>query len=112
MKKYVFMIMMSVAVWGTITAQSPRKQNRTPEQQTEQQVKRLDKKLNLSDQQEKEMKTLYEDFFKEQSASSNNKRAKREELDKKIEALLTDEQKKTYNEMKKEQKQKPQKGRR
>lgn len=70
---------------------------RTPEQM----VEKLDEKLNLTDEQEKQITTLYTDFFK-QELSREERRTAMQELNKKIEALLTDEQKTAFEQMKKE----------
>lgn len=103
MKKVVLLAIMAVTILGTATAQYPQqRQKLTPEQRTEQQMKRLDEKLQLSDSQKEEIKALFTDFFQQQSSSFKEQRTKREALDKKIEALLTDDQKKIYSEMRKE----------
>ena len=64
-------------------------------------VEKLDKKLNLTDEQEKQITTLYADFFKQELSREERKTAM-QELNKKIEALLTDEQKTAFEQMKKE----------
>ncbi len=64
-------------------------------------MEKLDKKLNLTDEQEKQITTLYADFFK-QELSREERRTAMQELNKKIEALLTDEQKTAFEQMKKE----------
>ena len=64
-------------------------------------VEKLDEKLNLTDEQEKQITTLYTDFFK-QELSREERRTAMQELNKKIEALLTDEQKTAFEQMKKE----------
>ena len=67
----------------------------------QQMVEKLDEKLNLTDEQEKQITTLYTDFFK-QELSREERRTAMQELNKKIEALLTDEQKTAFEQMKKE----------
>lgn len=57
--------------------------------------------MNLTDEQEKQITTLYTDFFK-QELSREERRTAMQELNKKIEALLTDEQKTAFEQMKKE----------
>lgn len=97
MKKILFVAL--VAMLGLQSADAQRKggNTRTPEQM----VEKLDKKLNLTDEQEKQITTLYADFFK-QELSREERRTAMQELNKKIEALLTDEQKTAFEQMKKE----------
>lgn len=97
MKKILFVAL--VAMLGLQPADAQRKggDTRTPEQM----VEKLDKKLNLTDEQEKQITTLYADFFK-QELSREERRTAMQELNKKIEALLTDEQKTAFEQMKKE----------
>lgn len=99
MKKIVLLVMIAIASWETADAQRRNKQNVSTEQRVEQQVKTLDKKLNLSDEQELKVKQLYEDFFNAKISREQRKNQKLE-LNKKIESLLTAEQKKIYSTMK------------
>lgn len=97
MKKILFVSL--VAMLGLQSADAQRKggNTRTPEQM----VEKLDEKLNLTDEQEKQITTLYADFFKQELSRKERKTAM-QELNKKIEALLTDEQKTAFEQMKKE----------
>lgn len=97
MKKILFVAF--VAMLGLQPADAQRKggNTRTPEQM----VEKLDKKLNLTDEQEKQITALYADFFK-QEVSREERKTAMQELNKKIEALLTDEQKTAFEQMKKE----------
>lgn len=97
MKKILFVAL--VAMLGLQSADAQRKggNTRTPEQM----VEKLDEKLNLTDEQEKQITTLYADFFKQELSREERKTAM-QELNKKIEALLTDEQKTAFEQMKKE----------
>ena len=99
MKKIVLLVMIAIASWGTADAQRRNKQNVSTEQRVEQQVKTLDKKLNLSDEQELKVNQLYEEFFNAKISREQRKNQKLE-LNKKIESLLTAEQKKIYSTMK------------
>ena len=94
MKKILLVAL--VAMLGMQPADAQRKggNTRTPEQM----VEKLDEKLNLTD---KQITTLYTDFFK-QELSREERRTAMQELNKKIEALLTDEQKTAFEQMKKE----------
>ena len=96
MKKILFLAL--VALLGVHTADAPRKGGtRTPEQI----VENLDKKLNLTDEQEKQITELYTEFFKKE-LSREERRSEMEKLNEKIISLLTDEQKEAFEQMKKE----------
>lgn len=95
MKKILFLAFVAMLCSQTIDAQRKDGNKRTPEQM----VERLDKKLNLTDEQEKQIKYLYTDFFNQKVAKEERK-AKKKELDSKIISLLTDEQKAEFEKMK------------
>lgn len=97
MKKILFVALVVMLGLQPADAQCKGGNTRTPEQM----VEKLDKKLNLTDEQEKQITTLYADFFK-QELSREERRTAMQELNKKIEALLTDEQKTAFEQMKKE----------
>jgi len=63
----------------SVNAQRKEGKTRTPEQM----VEKLDKKLNLTDEQEKQITTLYSDFFK-QDLSREERKSAMQELEKKI----------------------------
>ncbi len=69
----------------------------------EQQVSNLKKELNLTDKQTEKIMVLYTDFKKKMKSAGEKSReqinSKRKELEKQVQALLTDEQKKTYQKM-------------
>ena len=81
----------------SVNAQRKEGKTRPPEQM----VEKLDKKLNLTGEQEKQITTLYSDFFK-QDLSREERKSAMQELEKKITSLLTDEQKEAFEQMKKE----------
>ena len=97
MKKIIFLALMGMLTLQSVNAQRKEGKNRTPEQI----VEKLDKKLNLNDEQEKQITTLYSDFFK-QDLSREERKSAMQELEKKITSLLTDEQKEAFEQMKKE----------
>ena len=97
MKKILFLALMGLWSVQYVAAQRKGGNARTPEQM----VEKLDEKLNLTDEQEKQITTLYTDFFKQELSREERKTAM-QELNKKIEALLTDEQKTAFEQMKKE----------
>lgn len=97
MKKIIFLALMGMLTLQSVNAQHKEGKNRTSEQM----VEKLDKKLNLTDEQEKQITTLYSDFFK-QDLSRDERKSAMQELEKKITSLLTDEQKEAFEQMKKE----------
>lgn len=103
MKKILFLALMAMLGMQQVDAQRKGGNARTPEQM----VERLDQKLNLTDEQEKQIMALYTDFFK-QDLSREERRAAMQELNKKITALLTDEQKTAFEQMKEERPQRKQ----
>ena len=88
---------MGMLTLQSVNAQRKEGKTRTPEQM----VEKLDKKLNLTDEQEKQITTLYSDFFK-QDLSREERKSAMQELEKKITSLLTDEKKEAFEQMKKE----------
>lgn len=99
MKKILFLAL--VTMLGMQSADAQQKGGNDRKRTPEQMVERLDQKLNLTDEQEKQITTLYTDFFKKE-LSREERRTAMQELEKKISALLTDEQKEAYEQMKKE----------
>lgn len=97
MKKIIFLALMGMLTLQSVNAQRKEGKTRTPKQM----VEKLDKKLNLTDEQEKQITTLYSDFFK-QDLSREERKSAMQELEKKITSLLTDEQKEAFEQMKKE----------
>ncbi|MGM9779304.1 MAG: Spy/CpxP family protein refolding chaperone [Prevotella sp.] len=71
----------------------------------EEQVANMHKELNLTSSQQKKLTALYQDFNNKRQEntqmSREQMRTERENLDKQVSALLTDTQKKKFEEMKK-----------
>lgn len=99
MKKILFLAL--VAMLGMQSADAQQKGGNNRKRTPEQIVKNLDRKLDLTEEQEKQITTLYTDFFKKE-LSREERRTAMQEVEKKVTSLLTDEQKKTYEQMKKE----------
>lgn len=99
MKKILFFALVVVLGLQNVNAQRKKDGGKSPEQM----VERLDKKLNLTDEQEKQVAELYKEFFS-QKISREDRKAKMEELDSKISLLLNEEQKSELEKMKKSQK--------
>lgn len=99
MKKILFLAL--VAMLGVQSADAQRRGGNDRKRTPEQIVKNLDEKLDLTDEQEKQITALYTDFFKKE-LSREERRTAMQEVEKKVTSLLTDEQKKAYEQMKKE----------
>lgn len=97
MKKILFLALMGLCSLQYVAAQRKGGNTRTPEQM----VGKLDQKLNLTDEQEKQIVALYTDALK-QKLSREERKAAMQEVDKKIVSLLTDEQKVAFEKMKQE----------
>ena len=112
MKKTFLLALMAVFATSTVMAQEfePRGERRgpDPDKRIEHQIKRLDKKLKLNEDQQKQLKEFYEEFDKAQMARMEQVRQMekkdREALDGKIKSILTEEQKAKYDEMKEKEK--------
>lgn len=100
MKKILFLALMGLWSVQYVAAQRKGGNARTPEQM----VEKLDQKLNLTDEQEKQIVALYTDALK-QDLSREERKVAMQEVDKKIVSLLTDEQKTAYEKMKQERSQ-------
>lgn len=98
MKKIVLLACIVFATIGTTDAQRRNRQQMDSAQRVEQIMKNLDEKLNLSDEQEQKIKTLYEEFFN-QKISREQRKVKKQELDEAVKALLTEEQKEVFGQM-------------
>ena len=100
MKKFALLTVLALLGFGSMSAQRGDKR---PQMSVEQRVEKLKKELNLTDDQVKQVTTLYTDFQKKmQSAEKGNReqmRAERDKLNKQVEAVLTDEQKKSFKKM-------------
>lgn len=112
MKKTFLLALMAVVATIAVTAQETEQRGDRrapdPEKRIEHQVKRLDKKLKLTDEQKQQLKEFYGEFDKTQMARMEQVRLQekkdRDALDGKINSILTDEQKAKYAEMKEQDK--------
>ena len=100
MKKFALLTILALLGFGSMSAQ---KGNRRPQMSVEKRVERLKKELNLTDDQVKQVTTLYTDFQKKMQSAEKGSReqmcAERDKLNKQVEAVLTDEQKKSFKKM-------------
>lgn len=112
MKKTLLLALMAIVATTAVTAQDFEKRGERrgldPEQRIEKQVKRLEKKLKLTEDQQKQLKEFYGEFDKAQMARMQQMRQQelkdREALNGKINSILTEEQKAKYAEMKEKDK--------
>lgn len=112
MKRLVVLTAIALMGFGTMFAQRGGGRHRMS---VEEQVSNLKKELSLTDEQTKKVTALYTDFqnkMKEAEGDSREKmRSEREKLDKQVEALLTDDQKKAFQQMKSQHQRGPGQGR-
>lgn len=112
MKKTVLLALMAVVATTAVTAQDFEqrgdRRGPDPEKRIEHQVKRLDKKLKLTDEQKQLLMEYYGEFDKAQMVRMEQVRQMemkdREALDGKIKSILTEDQKAKYDEMKEKEK--------
>lgn len=112
MKKTLLLALMAIVATSTVMAQDMDergdRRGPDPEKRIEHQIKRLDKKLKLTEEQQNKLKEYYGEFDKAQQARMIQMRQMekrdREALDGKIKSILTDEQKVKYDEMKDKEK--------
>lgn len=105
MKNILFLAVMAVMCTQTIDAQRKGGDRARKQPSPEQMVQKMDKKLNLTEEQEKQIIELYKDFFA-QKYSREERKTKMQELETKINSLLTAEQQTAYKEMNAERKKK------
>ena len=110
-KTILFSLMAAIAITACALSQQDgdkkedgSRRGPSPEMRINKQVKKLDKKLDLTDEQEQLLKQYYTEFDQLQQARMEQmrqqERREREDLDKKINSILTDEQKAKYSELK------------
>ena len=111
MKKTILVALMAIVATTAVTAQeSDQREHRgdNSEKRVERQVKRLDKKLQLTDEQKLQIKEIYSEFDKADQARKEQMRLQerkdREALNGKINSILTEEQKAKFADMKSKEK--------
>lgn len=109
MKRLIVCALLALVFLAPVRAQRPARRPMSTEQRVEMQVRRLDARLNLDDEQEKAIAELYTEFFKQNHPASERKKQV-EMLNKKIEALLTDAQKSEFAKMRQERQERPKRG--
>ncbi len=111
MKKTILVALMAIVATTAVTAQESDQRERrgdNSEKRVERQVKRLDKKLQLTDEQKLQIKEIYSEFDKADQARKEQMRLQerkdREALNGKINSILTEEQKAKFADMKTKEK--------
>ena len=110
MKKILLSAIIAMTCLPTIYAQQPQRDRRaavTPEKI----VQRMDRALDLTDEQEKELTALYTDFYKDlkekkqdnTKGSRKERKLQRQEFNQKMNAILTPEQQQKWADIKKAQ---------
>jgi hypothetical protein len=106
MKKIILGLLIVFAACQIVSAQTKREgkhSHMTPQQRTEQRVRRMDSKLNLTDEQKEQIRKFCAEFNK-QIFSHTKKERKIElvQLNKKIISVLTTEQQVLYQKIQEE----------
>lgn len=101
MKKILLAAVIACTCLQTANAQEQQRQRvASPEKM----VQRMDKVLNLNDEQEKKLTALYSDFFNNKkdlkTVTPEERRAQRAEFAKKVNEVLTEDQQKKWSEIK------------
>ena len=101
MRKLIMVMLITVSMVPAISAQENNRQHMTPKQCTEQRIQKLDEKLSLTDNQKKQIRDLYADFYKQKYPKENRKEAM-EKLTTDIAAVLTSDQQVLYKQLQEE----------
>ena len=98
MKKILFSAVLAFATLQTANAQLPQR-SFDGKAIAEKMVQRMDRVLDLNDNQEKELLKIYTEIYtqkKDGKANATDRKAQREEFAKQIKQVLTEEQQKTW----------------
>jgi periplasmic protein CpxP/Spy len=100
MKKFILTVSVCLMLSTISFAQkdSTNKQHRTPEQRAQQMTQGYTKRLSLTEDQKSKIYNIYLEHLKKMEAV----KATMEEIDTQINSILTDEQKKQWEEIKKQ----------
>jgi protein CpxP len=114
MKKIIFMLLLITATAAFTKAQDTTRVKRTPEEKAAQHLQMLQRKLNLTASQSKQIGTILQEGAEKMDGPkmkgikgrSVMRMQAMKETDNKVEAVLTNEQKQTYDAMKVKMKEK------
>ena len=102
MKKILLAAVLACACLQTVNAQEQRRANK--EEMAEKMVQRMDRALDLNDQQEKDLLAVYKEMFSQRKAAKTGDKQervnKRKEFADKVNAILTEEQQKKWADFK------------
>lgn len=94
-------MLIAVSMVQSVSAQDNNRQRMTPQQRTEQRIRKLDEKLSLTDEQKNKIRDLYANFDK-QKYPREKRREAMEKLVTDITAVLTSDQQELYKQMQKD----------
>lgn len=94
-------MLIAVSMVQSVSAQDNNRQRMTPQQRTEQRIRKLDEKLSLTDEQKNKIRDLYANFDK-QKYSREKRREAMEKLVTDITVVLTSDQQELYKQMQKD----------
>lgn len=101
MKKLIMAMLIAVSMVQSVSAQDNNRQRMTPQQRTEQRIRKLNEKLSLTDEQKNKIRDLYANFDK-QKYHKEKRREAMEKLITDITAVLTSDQQELYKQMQKD----------
>lgn len=106
MKRIILMLIMALGFAGLASAQDTVKVKKSPEQKAEHMTKTLHKKLKLTAEQTKQVSAILTERATKMETKEGRVAKMRalKDADDKIEAVLTDDQKKVYAEIKENKK--------
>lgn len=94
-------MLIAVSMVQSVSAQDNNRQRMTPQQRTEQRIRKLDEKLSLTDEQKNKIRDLYANFDK-QKYPREKRREAMEKLVTDITVVLTSDQQELYKQMQKD----------
>lgn len=94
-------MLIAVSMVQSVSAQDNNRQRMTPQQRTEQRIRKLDEKLSLTDEQKNKIRDLYANFDKQKYPREKRMEAM-EKMVTDITAVLTSDQQELYKQMQKD----------
>lgn len=100
MKKSIFFLLISIMVNGVFAQEEPRDPGSNSAERIQKKVERLNAELQLTEQQNQQIKTILENHDKNTAAERASLRAKHEKTEQEISGILNDQQRQKFNTMK------------
>ena len=109
MRKIFLSVMIAMTCLSTVSAQNPQRERKHPVITPEKMVERMDRALDLTDEQEQKLTELYKDYFQKmktlREGDKKEQRTERKDLrldfNKEMNEILTAEQQQKWAEVKK-----------